>query len=225
MAVATSIELFTARICPFAHRTRLVLLEKDLQATITEIDFENKPQRFLAVSRYGKVPAILHDGVEIYESAIINEYLEEVFPDPALMPEEPARRAQVRIWIDYCDSQLLDDHYALLKTKDPTEAAALKAKVEDRLRFIEREGLARLGGAGPYWLGERVSLLDIAYYPFFERLPAWEHYRGIRIPDGCPRLAAWREAMAARPSVRSMANAPAYYIEHYKGYAGEVLVA
>jgi glutathione S-transferase len=76
MAASPDIELFSARVCPFAHRTRLALLEKGLDFALTEIDFKNKPQHFLEVSRYGKVPAIVHDGNEVYESAIINEYLE-----------------------------------------------------------------------------------------------------------------------------------------------------
>ena len=52
-----AIELFSARVCPYAHRTRLVLSEKGLDCALTEIDFKNKPQRFLEISRYGKVPA------------------------------------------------------------------------------------------------------------------------------------------------------------------------
>ena len=77
MSHTTKMELFTARVCPYAHRTRLVLLEKGLDFELIEVDLQNKPERFLQVSAYGKVPALVHDGVEIYESAIINEYLED----------------------------------------------------------------------------------------------------------------------------------------------------
>lgn len=215
-----TLELFTARVCPYAHRTRLVLLEKGLDAALHEIDFKNKSKRFLEVSPYGRVPALVHDGVVVYESAIINEYLDEVFPTPRLMPAAPALKAFTRIWIDYLDHQVLDDYYDLIKARDAAAAAALKAKVEDRFRVIERDGLARHGGAGPYWLGAEASLLDFAYYPFFERLPAWRHYRGVDVPADCGRLRAWMAAMAARPSVRSMANDGAYYVKQYAGYAG-----
>lgn len=225
MSASHEIELFSARICPYAHRTHLVLLEKGLDFDHTEIDFENKPERFLKVSAYGKVPAIVHDGVEIYESAIINEYLDEVFPEPPLMPRTPGRRAQVRIWIDYCDRRFLDDHYAALKNLDAAKAPELKAKVEDHLRFIDTAGLGKLSGAGPYWLGAELSLLDFAYYPFFERLPVWTHYRAITVPEDCARLHAWLAAMAERPCVRRLANSPDYYIRHYRGYAKEVLAA
>ncbi len=218
-------ELFSARVCPYAHRTRLVLLEKGLPFEDIEIDFKNKLPRFLAVSPYGRVPALVHDGVALYESAIIDEYLDEVFPQPAMMPKDPATRARVRIWIDYLDHQFLDTYYDLLKNRDPARHDALAAKAADGLRFIEREGIARLGGAGPYWLGSAPSLLDFAYYPFFERLPAWTHYRGLTLPDGCPRLRTWLGAMAERPSVLRIANDATYYIENYRGYAGEVLAA
>ncbi len=225
MTATPNIELFSARVCPFAHRTRLALLEKGLDFALTEIDFKNKPQHFLEVSRYGKVPAIVHDGTEVYESAIINEYLEEVFPEPRLMPQDPGRRAFVRIWIDYCDDHFLDDLYAAIKNQDAGQHSELKAKVEAHLRTIETGGLGQSSGEGPYWLGPEVSLLDLAYYPFFERLPAWTHYRGLAIPDDCPRLRAWIAVMAERPSVKAIANTPDYYIARYENYAKVVLAA
>lgn len=219
-----SIELFSARVCPYAHRTRLVLAEKGLDFELTEIDFKAKPERFLKISRYGKVPALVHAGNEIYESAIINEYLDEVFPDPPLMPADPGLRAQVRMWIDFCDDHFLDDFYGAIRNQDPGAHGALKAKVEGHLHAIEH-AIARLSGGGPYWLGGDASLLDFAFYPFFERLPAWAHYRGLAIPDDCPRLSAWVAVMAERPTVRAIANPPDYYIERYQNYAKIVLAA
>ncbi|MGH6720456.1 MAG: glutathione S-transferase family protein [Alphaproteobacteria bacterium] len=220
-----TIELFTARVCPFAHRTRLVLLEKGVEARLTEIDFENKPARFLAVSPYGRVPALVHDGTVVYESAIIDEYLDEVFPAPPLMPASAALRAFVRIWIDYLDNQMLDEHYALLKERDPAKATEARTRIERRLLAIERDGMGRHGGDGPYWLGAEPTLVDFAYYPFFERLPAWRHYRGVDVPVDCRRLGTWIDAMAGRASVRAIANDAAYYITHYAGYAGAAAAA
>ena len=218
-------ELFTARVCPYAHRSRLALLEKDLDFDHIEIDFKNKSNRFLAVSPYGKVPALVHDGQTIYESLIINEYLDEVFPDPRLMPDDPLTRAKARIWIHYCEEYFTGDQYALLKNQDPGRHAELLAGMQDRLRFVETEGFAKLSGKGPYWLGTDVSLVDLAWFPFFERLPAWTYYRGLAIPDDCSRLLNWIAAMSARPSVKQVANDGSYYIARYEGYAGEVMAA
>lgn len=216
-------ELFSARVCPYAHRTRLVLIEKDLPFELVEIDFKNKPARFLEVSPYGKVPAIVHDGATIYESAIINEYLDEVFKNPPFMPADAGLRAKVRIWTDYCDDYFITDHYALLRNQDKTQHETLLDKVNRNLVFIEHEGLAKLSESGPYWLGQQVSLVDFAWYPFFERLPAWAHYRGLDIPVDCHRLREWIAAMSRRKSVRQIANDTDYYIGHYAAYAKQIL--
>jgi glutathione S-transferase len=219
------IELFSARVCPYAHRTRLVLREKDVKFEYTEVDLQNKPARFLAVSPYGKVPALVHGGATIYESAIINEYLDEVFEHPRFMPQAPLPRAKLRIWIDYCDDYFITDHYALLKNLDPAQHGALLQKAERNFRFIEKEGLAKLSKSGPYWLGSEPTLLDFAWYPFFERLPAWTHYRGLDVPDDCVQLQRWAEAMSGRDSVREIANDAEYYVQRYTNYAKSILPA
>ena len=212
-------ELFTARVCPYAHRTRLALLEKGVAFEHIEEDLKNKSARFLEVSPYGKVPALVHNGQTLYESLIINEYLDEAFPENPLMPSDPVQRAKARIWIHYCDAYFVGDFYAVIQNKDRSQDGELHEKLAGRLRTAEREGFGELSGGGPYWLGADVSLVDLAWYPFFERLPAWTHYRDFKIPEDCPKIAAWAEAMAARDSARKVANDAAYYIEGYARYA------
>lgn len=214
-----SMELFSARVCPYAHRTRLVLHEKGVDFDLTEIDLSDKPRRFLDVSAYGKVPALVHGGVEIYESAVINEYLEECFPEPSLLPADPHLRAFARIWIDYCNNRFADDYYALLKNNDASRQPELQAAMVEHFRFIDTRGLARFSDQGPYWLGAEPSLVDMTYFPHFERLPAWKHLRGLEIPADCKRLLHWLDVMRARDSVKAIANSADYYVEHYKKYA------
>jgi glutathione S-transferase len=151
--------------------------------------------------------------------------VDEVFASPSFMPSSPLLRAKSRIWIDYCDDYFIDDHYALLKNQETARHPVLLEKASRNFMFIEEKGLAELGGSGPYWLGAEVSLVDFAWYPFFERLPAWSYYRGLQIPESCHRLKAWIAAMAARSSVRQIMNDREYYIEHYLGYAKQVLSA
>ncbi|MFM6073502.1 MAG: glutathione S-transferase family protein, partial [Dolichospermum sp.] len=103
----SNIQLYYAKGSTFSQRTRVVLQEKKIDYTPIEIDLQHKPQGFSDISRYGKVPAIKHGDVEIYESAIINEYLEEVFPNPALLPHDPAKKAVARIWGDYANTRLV----------------------------------------------------------------------------------------------------------------------
>lgn len=212
-------ELFTARVCPYAHRTRLALLEKGLDFEHIEIDFANKPPRFLEASPYGKVPALVDDGATLYESLIINEYLEERYGGARLMPADPTLRAKSRIWIHYFDEYFNKDYHALLRAADPLEQENALETVRERMRFVESAAFDALSGDGPYWLGAEVSLVDLAWWPFFERLPAYTHYRGLRITPETPKLARWAAAMAERPAVRRIANDPSYYIERYARYA------
>jgi len=214
-----NIELFSARVCPFAQRCRMMLIEKGLTFEEVEIDLGNKPDWFRQLSPYGKVPLLRHGEIRIFETAIINEYLEETFPDPPLMPVPPALRAHVRIWIDYCNTQFIPTFYRLLLSQDRDEQHHLRKRLLGHLECIEHEGLVHTGSKGPYWLGEKFGLLDVAWYPFFERLVVAEYYRQLHIPTACRHLLGWLEAMAERDSVRMTANSSGYYLRHYAKYA------
>ena len=108
------VELFSFEACPYAQRTRMVLIEKDIEFELTEIDIHDRPAWFKDVSPYGKVPLLRHNGRVVYESAVINQYLDEVFPQPSLVPEDTYERAQMRIWMDYCDTRYLPAAHRLM---------------------------------------------------------------------------------------------------------------
>jgi glutathione S-transferase len=213
------IELISTRTCPFVQRSRIALAEKGVDFLFTEVNLRNKPDWFLAVSPYGKVPVLKHDGRVIYESAIINEYLEEVYPEPPLMPRDSYNRALARIWIDYCNTRLMPANRALLMAQDPKERKSLSEKLAESLVFMENEGLAKTSGNGPYWFGDRVSLVDITYFPLFQRFCATEHYRGFEIPAECKRVRGLIAAMGERESVKSTSLPPEELIKHYARYA------
>ena len=158
----TALHLYFAKASTFAQRTRVVLLEKGIEFTSTDIDFQNKPAEFLKVSRYGKVPAIVHNGFEIYESAIINEYLEEVFPEPALLPKDAGQKAIARIWIDYANTRFIPAFVKLLRGKTVEEQEQGRREFIEALLFIEQEGFGKLSGDGTYFLGNQLlSLIHI----------------------------------------------------------------
>jgi glutathione S-transferase len=90
------LQLYSFQLCPFAHRVRLALAEKGVAAEPIGVDLKNKPASFARISPHGRVPLLLHGEVKLWESAIINEYLDEVFPDPPLMPASLADRALAR---------------------------------------------------------------------------------------------------------------------------------
>lgn len=211
------VHLYSAEVCPFAARTRLALMEKDIPFQFTEINLKAKPAWFASVSPYGKVPVLKHGDALIWESAIINEYIEDVFPDPPLLPRDPAGRAAARFWIDFANVKFTPTWYRLFLAQEGAERAALAEELAGHFRFMEQEAIGKSGG--PFWLGEALTLVDLTYYPWFVRIPAMEHYRKIGLPPDCRRLKAWMALMAERPSVKAEAHPAAYYIEAIRHYA------
>lgn len=214
--------VFSARACPFAHRTRLALAEKRLEFELVEIDLQNKPTWFNTVSVYGKVPALQHDGHRIVESAIINEYLEEVFPEPALLPKAAAARAAARIWIDFANTRFVPAWGAVLRGATESEREAGRRDLETALEHVENVALA---SGGPFWFGPELSLVDVAFYPWFERWGALEHHRGVRVPAKLQRLARWWATVSERPSVKEIENPTSFYVERYAKFVQPPLQA
>ena len=217
----SAIQLYFTKGSTFSQRTRVVLLEKGIDFTPTEIDLQNKPDGFTQISHYGKVPALKHGEIEIYESAIINEYLDEVFPEPPLFPRDPGAKAIARIWIDYANTHFVPAFNKLLRGKDSTEQEQGRREFLESLLYIEQEGLGRLSGNGPYWLGDTLSLVDISFYPWFERLPVLEHFRKFTLPSETPRVQKWWNAVRDRESVRAVENPASLYLERFAKMLGE----
>ncbi|HVG80719.1 MAG TPA: glutathione S-transferase family protein [Methylomirabilota bacterium] len=213
------IELFTANFSPFAQRVRLALLEKSIDYWHTEIDLQNKPEWFTVISPLGEVPVIRHEDRFVTDSTVILEYLEDVYPSPALRPRDPGRRAVTRLWMEYADEKLAPAVLGAIKAQGDARAQA-SAWLRDVLIFIEREGLARCG-RGPYWLGQEFSLLDVVYYPLFERLPAIHTGQvGGALPLLSIRLRYWLDAMRERPSVQATQNPVEAHTRAIQTYLG-----
>ncbi|MEH1843364.1 MAG: glutathione S-transferase family protein [Nostoc sp.] len=218
----SNIQLYFAKASTFSQRTRVVLLEKGIDFTPIEIDLQNKPDGYTQISHYGKVPAIKHGNVEIYESAIINEYLDEVFPKPPLLPRDPAAKAIARIWIDYANTRFVPAFNKFLRGKDSQEQEQGRKEFTEALLYIEQEGL----GKGDYWLGDQFSLVDISFYPWFERLPLLEHFCKFTLPAETRRLQTWWNLVGDRQSIQAVANPVDFYVQRFAKILGEpVLVS
>ena len=215
----SDIILYSARVCPFCHRNRLALLEKGLNYKLIEIDLNDKPEWFQEISPFGTVPALVNGALHIWESSIINEYLEEIRPNPALLPLDPGQRARARIWIDFANIRFIPAFYKLLSEKDPEKRPSRADKLMTFLEIMEKEGIGRMGAGGSYWLGQHLSLVDLAIYPWFERWPVLEHYRSVFSLEKFPQLNHWVAIMKRRPSVRECKENEDYYIREYRGYA------
>ena len=218
MLTMPDIELFSYEACPFAQRTRMMMLEKGIDCTLTEVDLYNKLDWWKELSPHGKVPLIRHNGDIVYESRIINEYLEEVYPELPLLPRDPMLRAKARIWIDYCDSYFLPTLHKLIADKRDEEKQTENRKaVAEKFLFIENEGLKKMGD-GPYFMGQTLTLIDLQFMPFMERFPCYEELWGAKIPEECTRLRTWIEAMQTRDSHKATASTLAFHMERYSRY-------
>jgi glutathione S-transferase len=213
-------ELFTNPLCPYAHRARLVLAEKNLDARLSQIDLRNKPPRFNELSPHGTLPVLKVGADALWESTVIAEYLEDRFPEPALLPDEPLARARARQWIRFADDRLYADTKRLLLARDPGQQAAARERVHDALRFMEREGFACATANGPYWMGERLTLVDLTFVPWFEQRAALETFRGFVWLEEYPRLLRWHSLVAQRPAVQAQGRPAGWYVEQYAALAG-----
>lgn len=187
-----------------SDRTKIALHEKGLAYERVTLNLAKKDQKrpeFLQLNPYGKVPVIDDGGNILFESCIINEYLDEKYPNPPLMPKDPFLRGRGRVLIDYALNYAHEPYWALrgemLKPDAQRNAAVLndtRERLRDLLVYLE----AALGDRS-YFLGE-FSLTDIAIVPRFLRM---ETYGALPAPS-LPRVNAWLERMKARPSVRAV---------------------
>jgi glutathione S-transferase len=214
----TKLQLYTFQLCPYAHRVRLALAEKGIAAEEIEIDLKNKPATFTTISPTGRVPLLQHGGFKIWESAIINEYLDEVFPDPPLMPASSSDRALARIWVRAADERLYGATHSLIFAREEAARLKLVAQMLDSVWFIENEVIAKRRGRGPYVLGDRFTLVDIALHPWFEQVGALEQVSEFRLPPGCVGLSEWRHAVSERKAVQRCARPTDWYVARYGAY-------
>lgn len=184
------IRLYSTYYCPYALRTRMVFEEKRLAYERIEIDLKNKPADFHKVSPYGKVPVLVDGETRVYESAVINEYLNEKYPDPPLMPPTPEGRAYVRIWVDFANNHLMPAGFRARQAEADKREKAMDA-------FLGHLGTIEQEMGGKRWLaGEQYTLGDIAFAPVFARLMQEEGFDWSRFPN----LDGWFERISARPS-------------------------
>ncbi len=213
-----TIKLFSARVCPFAHRSRLALAEKGIPFELVEIDLHNKPSWYKEINPAEAVPALQQGNFLLQESLVINEYIEELANAPSLLPVTPQQRAEARLWISHAESHVVPLFYRLLKAQEEDKRKAASDAMLSVLTTLDDE-LHRRKAEGPYWFGEQVGLTDVAIYPWFERWPVLEHYRGLNIPDKLDSLLSWIAAMKNRDAVKGNEQPADFYICEYEDYA------
>jgi glutathione S-transferase len=199
-ALAVSLKLISHKLCPYVQRAVIALTEKGVAFERVDIDLANKPDWFLEISPLGKTPVLVVGDTAIFESAVILEYLEETQATP-LHPADPLRRAEHRGWIEF-GSSVLNDIAGLYSAPDE---AAFKAKATQLAQPLAR--IETRLAAVPWFDGENFSLVDAVFAPVFRYFDVFDAITDFGILDGKPKLARWRNSLAARPSVRTAVGA------------------
>jgi glutathione S-transferase len=194
--MAAPLKLISHKLCPYVQRAVIALTEKGVAFERIDIDLANKPDWFLAISPLGKTPVLQVGDTAIFESAVILEYLEETQPKP-LHPADPLVRAEHRAWIEF-GSAVLNDIAGFYAAPDEAAFKAKTSQLEQRFARLE----ARVAAA-PWFDGESFSLVDAVFGPVFRYFDVFDEIAEFGILAGKPKLARWRQALAARPSVRS----------------------
>ena len=181
--------LYSGTTCPFSQRCRIVLYEKGMDFQIVDVDLYNKPEDLAVMNPYNRVPVLVERDLILYESNIINEYIDDRFPHPQLMPADPVMRARARLFL-YRFEQELFSHI------EPVEKSSKSA---DKSRAAIRDNLVQIApvfARQKFMLGEEFSMLDVAIAPLLWRL---DHYN-IVLPKPAAPLMKYAERIFTRPA-------------------------
>jgi stringent starvation protein A len=179
--------LYSGTTDPFSHRCRIVLYEKGMDFEVIDVDLYNKPEDIAIVNPYNRVPVLVDRDLVLYDSNIINEYIDERFPHPQLMPPDPIMRARARQLLHTFEHEL----FSHIETLEKGNKAAEKA------RNLVREHLTQLApvfAKQKFMLGDEFSMLDVAIAPLLWRLG---HYN-IELARGAAPLMKYAERIFSR---------------------------
>lgn len=182
--------LYSGTTDPYSHRCRFVLFEKGMDFQVIDVDVFNKPEDLAVMNPYNRVPVLVERDLILYEANIINEYIDERFPHPQLMPADPVMRARARLFLHRFEQELFC-HI------DGLESGV--AKTVEKARVAVRENLTQIAPVftkQKYMLGDEFSMLDVAIAPLLWRL---DHY-GIQLDKDAAPLMKYSERLFSRPA-------------------------
>lgn len=193
--------LYSGTTCPYSHRCRIVLYEKGMDFEVIDIDLQSRAEDIAAINPYNKVPVLIERDLILYEANIINEYIDERFPHPQLMPPDPVMRGRARLFLHRFEQELYSQ----------VDAIEQGGKAAEKPRAIIRDNLTQLSQIltrQKFLLGDEFSMLDVAIAPLLWRL---EHY-GIQMGKDAAPLMKYAERLFSRqgfidaltPSERAM---------------------
>ncbi len=180
--------LYSGTSDPYSHRCRIVLFEKGMDFEVIDVDLMNRSEDVAAINPYGKVPVLVERDLVLYEANIINEYIDERFPHPQLMPPDPVMRGRARLFLHRFEQEIY--------SQVPVIEHGV-AKSADRARAVIRDNLTQLAQIltnQKFLLGDEFSMLDVAIAPLLWRL---DHY-GIQMGKEAAPLMKYAERLFSR---------------------------
>jgi RNA polymerase-associated protein len=183
-------QLYSGTTDPFSHRCRFVLYEKGMDFQVIDVDLYNKPEDIAVMNPYNRVPVLAERDLVLYESNIINEYIDERFPHPQLMPADPVMRARARLMLFNMEHELFSQVEIMEAGKEKPMEKARASIIERLLEFSPIFGKTR------YMLGDEFSMLDVAIAPLLWRL---DHY-SIKLGKSAAPLMKYAERIFSRPA-------------------------
>ncbi|KAG8435306.1 hypothetical protein GDO86_013312 [Hymenochirus boettgeri] len=208
------IRVYSMRYCPFAHRARLVLAAKGIKHDLININTMNKPEWFLDKNPFGMVPTLENSrGQVIYESPIVCDYLDEVYPGKNLTPKDPFQKAQQKMLLEHFNKAWpLLFKIVSVKKNNSEEASDLKTEFLEKLMKFD-EVLAKK--KSPFFGGNEVSMIDYMMWPFFERFSVFEVMDCL---NKTLHVNMWYELMMQDPAVQAECTHPEVLLGFFKLY-------
>ncbi|XP_062567944.1 glutathione S-transferase omega-1-like [Saccostrea cucullata] len=207
-----TLRLYSMRFCPYAQRTRLVLLHKNVTFETVNINLKQKPDWFKARNPIGLVPVLECDGKVVYESNVCNEYIDNVYPNPKLIPSDFYLASRDKLlWETF--GKVTELFYEIPKSvADGTLDRCLR-RFKRQLKRYEDE----LKQRGEYFGGSSPCMVDFMIWPWFERVPILS----IIAPEAevnskeFPHLSSWMKLMMELPAVKETYEEPSAHIHFF----------
>jgi len=199
--------------CPFVQRTWIALEEKELSYEYREVNPYKKEKEFLEINPLGLVPAIVYHGKALYESLVLNEFLEDEFPDSKpLLPKDSLERARIRLWIDHLAKKFTSAYFRTVQAQEKHKQEEALGELVAALKMYMDQV------KGPWFSGEEFSLADITIAPWIKRISNIEEHRGFKDELIGGRWPEYRKLIKERPSVCKTLSDDQYYEEIFQRY-------
>lgn len=221
--MSQSLELISFKLCPFVQRAVIVLKKKNIDFDITYIDLNNPPEWFKDVSPLGQVPVLKVGDEVLFESSVIQEYVDEI-TSPSLQPADPLIKAKNRSWISFGGDILMALH-PMVTNKEESISNEKKSLVLQKLAQLET-----VHSGGEFFNGETFNMIDAAYAPMFMRMDFIKTLTDVDLLANTPKLAKWSKNLLAMDCVKEsvVPELPMMYkgmVKHMDGYLATLLKA